>query len=63
MRLQDDVFKYNGYLSLPEVRERCLQQLQKFVGARLFSVRDYNESEWYRPSVPLRLRCYRPIAQ
>ncbi|KAL6747266.1 acyl-CoA dehydrogenase/oxidase [Haematococcus lacustris] len=39
--LKDDLYKYNGYLSLLEFRELTLQRLQKFVQQRFFTVRDY----------------------
>lgn len=39
--LKDDIYKYNGYLSLMEFREVTLQRLKKFVAQRFFSVRDY----------------------
>jgi hypothetical protein len=38
---QDDLYRPNHYISLMEFRELTLKRLQKFVGQRFFSVRDY----------------------
>lgn len=42
---QDDIFRYNGYLSLMDFRELTLQRLKKVVSQKFFSVRDYSTSE------------------
>mmetsp|Transcript_11803 Transcript_11803/g.32165 ORF Transcript_11803/g.32165 Transcript_11803/m.32165 type:complete len:632 (-) Transcript_11803:1268-3163(-) len=39
--LQDPLYRYNGYLSLPEFRELTLQRLKKYVAQGFFRARDY----------------------
>lgn len=43
---QDDMYRLDHYLSLMEFRELTLRRLQKFVGQRFFSVRDYLTGAW-----------------
>lgn len=44
MPTQDDIYRYNGYLSLMEFRELTLQRLKKFVAQKFFTVTDYTNS-------------------
>ncbi|KAF5840852.1 acyl-CoA dehydrogenase/oxidase [Dunaliella salina] len=39
--LRDPLYRYNGYLSLPEFRELTLQRLKKYVAQGFFRARDY----------------------
>ena len=39
--LQDDLYKPDYYLSLPDFREVTLQRLKKFCEQRFFSTADY----------------------